>query len=426
MKNKKTITMAMKMVITLFIFIGVLSSCRHGFSCNSPEEESNEMKEAILAALAESGQPSAACALIQSGRPDKIAAAGTTRLPGGTSVTTRSLYHIGSTTKTMTAVMVMKMVEEGKLQLTTTLGEVFPDMEMSDVYRTMDIKDLMLSRAGIFPAQDEKVEDPQISEYLWHTIMSEYSDPVEQRKAMTKYVLSLTSSTGSTYTGSTKEVPISVYSNAGWAVLGHCIETILGKSWEQAIVEMIFTPLGISNYKLGGWPDDNYDPAQPVGHFTSSGIMSEGGVPIPQTESEDNYVFPVWMNPAGGGTNIDIEGYAAYTRDQLSGLKGNGVLLSQDGYNTIHSIQARVDASTMYIYGGYEGSGMIDLGFGWMVSETESGLLSGAQGSGGTFFASMIIYPPMDMAFAGLTNSGATDLINDIIKRTTGFDLSGE
>ncbi|MBN1647623.1 MAG: beta-lactamase family protein [Spirochaetales bacterium] len=371
-----------------------------------------EMKSALEAALACGGQPSASCALVQSEGPALIASAGTSRLPDGTPVNTKSLYHIGSTTKSMTALLAMILVEQGKLQLSTTLSEVFPDMKMRTEYRDMDMLDLMMNRAGIIPFQQTANEDPQVVEDLWQRIPANHpDDPTGERAAMTAYTLALPSA------GSTKSNPLIVYSNAGWAILGHCLETILGISYEQALTELVFNPLGISNFKIGGWPNDNYDPAQPVGHYPAE---AKGASPQAQT-AENDYLFPDWMNPAGG-VNIDIEGFTAYAREQLQGLKGKGTLLSQTGYSTMHSIQAQADIETMY-QGAGRGTGTIKFGLGWAVEETDSGLFSMADGSGGTFYARLIVYPALDIAFAGFTNSGSGEVLSDVIRRTTGFEI---
>ena len=45
----------------------------------------------------------------------------------GSEVTPYTTYEIGSVTKSMTAVCIMKLVEEGKIKLDDTLGDFFPE-----------------------------------------------------------------------------------------------------------------------------------------------------------------------------------------------------------------------------------------------------------------------------------------------------------
>jgi len=71
--------------------------------------------------------------------------------------TLNSKYRIGSITKTFTATMILKAVEEGKIDLTQTIEKYFPKVEnASDI----KIEYLLNHQSGIFNVtQREDVED---------------------------------------------------------------------------------------------------------------------------------------------------------------------------------------------------------------------------------------------------------------------------
>jgi len=50
--------------------------------------------------------------------------------------------------------------------------------------------------------------------------------------------------------------------------------------------------------------------------------------------------------------------------------------------------------------------------------------LSAANGSGGTFYATIAIYPALDVGFAGFTNCGdGSSALDETIKQITGLDI---
>lgn len=409
MMLKKTVAR----IIALFLAAFGIAGCANSPDTWKPRvRNETELSNAIEKAIKGTGQPSAACALIRSTEDPIVAAAGRTRIDGGEEVTTKSLYHIGSTMKMLTATLTAILIEENILSYETTLADAFPDIPMHPDYRKVTILDLIYSRGGIIPFQNTDNEEPEIVEEFWLSIPARSpGSPETQREMITRYALARTPIQGE----GNKAVP--VYSNVGWAILGHILERTAGIPFEGLFKERILEPLGIKGYKFSGWPDDAYGTGEPIGHYPPETV----GAKHRAQSAADNYRFPDWMNPAGG-LSLDIHGFAAVIREQLLGLKGEGTLLNRSAYELIHSVGIEVDISTMYQLD--EGSGKLKLGHGVAVEETELGKLSAGEGSGGTYLAFMVIYPGLDIAFAGLTNAGdGMEVLSRIIKETTGFSF---
>ena len=78
----------------------------------------------------------------------------------GSEVTPYTTYEIGSVTKSMTAVCIMKLVEEGKIKLDDTLGDFFPEYSSCPFYGEVSkvtVRNLLRMRSGI----DDYVNDPE-------------------------------------------------------------------------------------------------------------------------------------------------------------------------------------------------------------------------------------------------------------------------
>jgi len=366
------------------------------------------LAELLTEMIEQHNQPAMSAALVHG--KDIIAKATVGNIVYGEEQAARenSRFHIGSTTKSMTAVLFAILVNEGKLAYDMTLEQALPDMPKRDEYRTATIHDLLCNKAGIMAFQQTQFEDPLIVKRIWQEIPVEYPDPSEQRREVTKLALSLE--------------PIAepgtkvIYSNIGWPIIGYIVEQAAGKAYEDLLQERIFRPLGMNTTKIGGWPASESDPDQPRGHYPN---QKNPDKPIPQ-KLDDTYVLPAWMNPSGG-VHCSILDYARYVREHLLGLQGKGKLLGQKEYATIHSVHVTANLREMYMNSNQDREVMF--GYGWGIVKKEDGYLSAAAGSGGTFFAQIYIYPALNVAFVGFTNCGnGAQALKETYQKGTGLD----
>ncbi|MGC9374181.1 MAG: serine hydrolase domain-containing protein [Bacteroidales bacterium] len=157
----------------------------------------------------------------------------------------KHLFRIASVSKLITAVAVMKLVEEEKLSLTDT---VFGENGILNNPNFLDIK-------------DEKFKQITIEHLLSHTsgFTNKAGDPMFMNLRISKEM--------------NKELPISndviieyvlkhrqldytpgkkaVYSNFGYVLLGEIIEKVSGTSYENYVTSKILNPLGIYDMHLG-------------------------------------------------------------------------------------------------------------------------------------------------------------------------------
>ena len=351
--------------------------------------------------------PALAAALVRDG--EVVARATVGRLLAGSEERAgeNSRFHIGSTTKSMTALVLAGLVAEGRLSWETTLEQALPGVPMLEAYRGATLHDLLLSRAGIVAMQNSNREDPAVVERLWVAIPRETAEPRAQRRAVTQYALSLPpiAAPGST----------SIYSNVGWAIAGHIAEVAADRPYEELLCERIFARLGMTSSRVGGWPAGPQEPDQPRGHYPPAGIR---GQPRPQ-ELDDPFTFPSWMNPSGG-VSCTIDDFALYAREMLRGARGQGTLVDAAGYARILSVQGIARAQTMYPGGGERGE--LRLGYGWAEYPTRDGTAFAADGTGGTFYARIALAPKHGLAFVALANAGhAEPAITEVQRLLTGI-----
>ena len=365
------------------------------------------VEEVLRDVRARHKQPAMGAALIQG---DEILAAAGGRLRGDSAETLApgARFHIGSVSKSMTAMLTAILVREGRLSYELTLAEALPDLPMRPEYEPVTIRQLMLNRAGLIAYQRPQFEEAEVVEALGKAIPEENATPDAERAAAARFAL--------------MRKPVdepgtrALYSNVGWSLLGLIAETRTGTTYEELLKEKIFGPLGMDSARVGGWPAGSKgapEANQPWGHYPD-----EAG-PRPHDLS-DGYVLHDWMNPAGG-VQCSIHDFARYAREHLKGLQGRGLLLGRSEYEAMHSIHMKVSMGEMYH--GVASRAKLTLGYGWAVIPAGKGFLSAADGSGGTFYARVLIFPEADAAFVGFTNSGdGVAALGDAIYRLTGLE----
>lgn len=135
-------------------------------------------------------------------------------------------YRIGSTTKTFTAVLTLKAVEEGKLSLDDKLDKFFPNIKNA---KTIKIEYLLNHRSGIYSLTSEP-------DFLnWRT----------ETKTRGQ-ILSIIESGESQFEPNSK----AFYSNSNYILLTYILEDIYGKDFNSILKEKITIPLQLTNTYL--------------------------------------------------------------------------------------------------------------------------------------------------------------------------------
>ena len=162
------------------------------------------------------------------GREDDLVTASTGTLnmniKTGAPVTEDSIFQIGSISKVWTATVIMQLVEEGKLTLETPVVEVLPEMRL---------------------VNDELTNGITIRHLLTHTSGLDgdvFTDTGRGDDNLELYVSSLVDAAQNHPLGATWS-----YCNSGFSVLGRVIEVLTGKTWDTAMRDMLFTPLGLTH-----------------------------------------------------------------------------------------------------------------------------------------------------------------------------------
>jgi len=268
--------------------------------------------------------PEMSYAVVDAGTILEMAASGKHSIDLPDSASLNDRFHIGSNTKAMTAFMIARYVERGKLHWSTKFFDLFPDWKAGSnkAFASITLQDLLSHRAGIQPFQGEG--DPTIPDFK--------GTAMEKRWQFGKFVLTLEAVSIDSAT------PF-LYSNAGYTLASMMLEKVARKSWEE-LVEQLFNQDLHMNVKLS-WPE-NQKRKDTWGHRFENGRL----IPVASNKGEHlDYTEP------DGDINIRLKDYIRFIQLNLQGLAGKNNYLKAATYNFIHR---GVDHYSMGWYNIYE------------------------------------------------------------------------
>ena len=131
-------------------------------------------------------------------------------------------YQIGSVNKQFTAIAIMKLQEEGKLNVMDTLSRFFPEIPNAG---KITIHHLLTHSSGLYNYTNDTT--------FWLKEANIHSSKAKMISRFSGKPLEF--EPGSKYS----------YSNSGYLLLGYIIEKVSGKTYENYMRENIFYPLGM-------------------------------------------------------------------------------------------------------------------------------------------------------------------------------------
>jgi D-alanyl-D-alanine carboxypeptidase len=160
-----------------------------------------------------------------------LGASGTPERAGPVAVTTDARFRIASITKVFVAVVVLQLVEEGKLELDDPLSRYLPDYSAQGV----TIRQLLNHTSGI--------PDYSMSDDFNKNLLND-----RERRWTTAEVLALVKDKEPDFRPGTDYS----YSNTDYILLGEVIGKVTGRSWAQEIRRRILDPLKLDSTHVAG------------------------------------------------------------------------------------------------------------------------------------------------------------------------------
>ena len=191
------------------------------YETNDPDFQ--QLSDFVVSEMRRLSVPGVAVGLIHDGG-EHLAGFGVTSVENPLPVTADTLFQIGSTTKTLTGTIVMRLVEQGLIDLDAPVKHYLPDLTLQDkeAQTTVTTRHLLTHMGG------------WLGDFFRETGSGD--------DAVARYVAEMA--------GLPQVVPVGTlwsYNNAGFGLAARVIEVVTGRTYEAVTQAMVLDPLGMDN-----------------------------------------------------------------------------------------------------------------------------------------------------------------------------------
>ncbi len=327
-----------------------------------PESNTASLQSKLTELAQELGVIGVAAGVVIDGE-EHYAFHGVTSAENPLDVDENTLFQFGSTGKTYTSTAILRLVEQGKIELDAPVRRYVPQLKLKDedVAAKVTVLQLLNHTAG------------------WDGDMLDNTGDGDD--ALEKYVARMERLEQVSPLGETVS-----YNNASLSLAGRVIEKVTGSTYEQAIRDLLFEPLGLKQTWF--FPNEIMSRRFAVGHT----CHDDGKVTISRP-----WAMARGSAPAGG--------MSATARDQLAWAKfhlGDGT--AADGTRVLsreHLDLMKEPTADM------RGSALGDfVGISWLIRDIDGVRLVGHGGTTNGQYSAFVLVPERNFGFISMTNSG--------------------
>lgn len=331
----------------------------------------------LAAAMERFAVPGVAVGIVHAGAEHRLAR-GVTSIEFPLDVDARTLFQIGSTTKTYTATALMMLVEEGKVDLEAPVQAYLPAFRLSDA-----------DAAG----------QVTVRHLVTHTggFLGDYFDDVSRGDdALRRIVRRM----GKRSPQLTPVGAVWSYNNAGFYVLGRLLETLTGQRYEDVIKQRILDPLGMER--------SFFFAEEVITHKTAIGHVAR---PDGTLVIDRPWGVMRSANPAGGlVSNVDDQ--LRYAHFHLGHDTGAG---TGDGDGAGKPLLGEATRERMQAPLAPGGDICDAVGVSWLLEDVGPVRLVKHGGSINGHMSEFVLVPAEDFAITVLTNGSRGHELGDVV-----------
>jgi len=294
---------------------------------------------------------------------ESYAFSGVTSVENPLPVDERTLFQFGSTAKTFTATAIMGLVEQGRVDLDASVRRYIPELrtKQPDVAERVTVLQLLNHTAG------------------WDGDF--FANTGNGDDALATYVARIAELEQVTPLGESVS-----YNNASLAVAGRVIEKVTGTTLEQAMKDLVLSPLGLEDTWI--FPGDIMTRRFAVGHTRHD----DGTVTVNRP-----WALPRSVTAAGGMSAIAAD-QIAWARFHLSGgtARDGSRVLSEELVRRMQQPTADMRGSALGDY----------VGISWLLRDVDGARLVGHGGTTNGQYSDFTMVPERNFALISMTNSG--------------------
>lgn len=312
-------------------------------------------------------------------------------------VTPQTKFVIASTSKAITGALLATVMDDyDTIKWDAPVKNYLPDFKLYDKWATenFQVRDIMVHRTGF---NSYALDDLPFFGYDRDDLYRLFAVVQPTYSFRTKYA----------------------YNNEMYTVAAKIIEKYTGKSWDEAIVERIFTPLGMKNSTTGN-----------VSFFTAENLAQgyrlrkaedkDEIAVVPRTDKENAFTWLSAVAPAGFVIST-AEDMANWVKMNLNhGVFEGNEVVSRKNHDMLFYPQTITSCDS---------SRLCNYAQGWTIEQNRRGRYIRHTGLAYGYTALVGLVPDLNLGFVFLTNNGTSAdaqsaIARDLIEKYYGNDNS--
>lgn len=371
-------------------FATVLACCF--VSAAFADERNAELDAIVDQVFARYRLPGMAVGVIEDGKVVYTATRGETVSGSGQPITSDTLFKIASNSKAMTASVLARLVDAGKLRWEDPVIKYLPSFRMYDpwVTRNMQVKDLLVHNSGLPEGGGDLMLWPEPNRFTRADIIAGLAHIKPAYSFRSGYA----------------------YDNLLYVVAGEVAAAAGGASYEELVRREVFQPLGLSRCRVGAWrPDQVGDVAQPHARVGDRNVAANAG---------DAMVEPL-VSAAAGGIRCSLDDMLTWADNWLAPDAKQQAWLSAEQRQA-----AWVPRTPMPISArrrAWDGTRLFAYGYGWRIADVDGVYTVSHTGTLSGMYSVVTLLPDRRSGFVVLINGeaeAARTVLNEVLlKRFT-------
>ncbi|MBE2211543.1 MAG: beta-lactamase family protein [Xanthomonadaceae bacterium] len=327
--------------------------------------------------------PGVAVGVVKDGEVIYRGTRGELEIGGGQRVDSGSLFKIASNSKAMTAALLGRLVDQGKLRWDDPVSKHLPDFQMQQdwVTREIQVRDLLIHNSGLPAGAGDLMLWPEPNHFTRADVLHGMRYLKPKWSFRSRYA----------------------YDNTLYIVAGEVAAAVGGAPYETLMRREVFEPLGLSRCRVGAWSLEatgnvaqphrlrdgryevvNRDPA----NIPESTMAAAGGV---RCSLDDMLKWAsTWLQP-------DRVGVQADGKPWLSDAQREAIWMAQQPM-PLSSRMRRWDDSHFYAYG-----------YGWRLSDVDGTARMAHTGTLSGMYSSFTLLPEKHIGIVVLINGDADE-----------------
>lgn len=327
--------------------------------------------------------PGVAVGVVKDGEIIYRGTRGETEIGTGEKVDSATIFKIASNTKAMTAAMLGRLVDQGKLRWDDPVTRHLPDFRMQQdwVTREIQVRDLLIHNSGLPAGAGDLMLWPEPNHFTRADVLRGMRYLKPKWSFRSRYA----------------------YDNTLYIVAGELAATAGGASYETLMQREVFKPLGLSRCRVGAWSRDA------VGNVAQPHRLRDDRYEVVNRDGSD---IPESTMAAAGGVRCSLDDMLKWASmwlqpDRAGVQSGGKPWLSNAQRSAMWSMQQPMPLSARMQR--WDDSHYYAYGYGWRLSDVDGTARVAHTGTLSGMYSSFTLLPQKNIGIVVLINGDADE-----------------